>query len=684
MERIVDSVRSCVVLCGHAAAGKTSLIDRLLAVTQSVAGEPDVSRRTSICDTEPEEQAHGHSIDSAITHCRHGNHEFTLIDTPGHGDFIGSSIAALHAAELAAICVNAHSGIQMNTRRVFDEATRAALPKCIVVTKIDDPLADYAALIDRLKQQWGNLILPVTVPLGRGEKLRGVASVVDLPTDARDAAVNLATAHEQLVEKLVETDESLMEDYFNGQSPDLPTLQRLLREAVAAGHVIPVLAVSCQSKVGLVELLDALAVIAPNFLAFNADNSEPLVARVFKTRIDPFVQKISYIKIHRGKISRDDVITLQDSGKEIRIGQPWSIQGALLEPIAAAGTGEIVALGKLDDLHIGTVLGNQPLPPIPFPSSMVTVAASPLRHGDENKLTSSLQKLAEEDPTLRVSRDPQTSELVIGGMSELHLQVLRERMSRRDKIDIEIHEPRIAFRETITTAADGSYRHRKQSGGRGQFGEVHFRLMPLPRGTQIENFVSKARFPQMKAHHYHASENFLWVDSVVGGSIPGNFMPAVEKGLLDSIHSGVLAGCPIQDIAVEVYDGKHHPVDSSEQAFRTAASVCFRDLFRAARPALLEPIARMHITVMDEHVGDVFSDISGCGGRVLGSESAGSGWQVIDCEAPMRVIGHYGRTLSSITAGTGSYAVELSHYETVPGEIQKQLIETASMKEAAV
>ena len=288
-----------------------------------------------------------------------------------------------------------------------------------------------------------------------------------------------------------------------------------------------------------------------------------------------------------------------------------------------------------------------------------------------------MHKLTEEDPTLKLSRDPQTSEIVMMGTSELHLQILRERLLRRDKIEVNTHDPHIPFRETITQAAKGSYRHKKQSGGRGQFGEVHIRMMPLPRGTDIESFATKERFHAMKSHHYHPDWNFLWVDSIVGGVIPGNFMPAIEKGFLDRLARGVIAGYPIQDIAVEVHFGKHHPVDSSEAAFKMAGSLCFRDVFNQAKPSLLEPIVHMEITTPEDHVGDIYSDMSSRGGRVSGSESIGGGLQSIHCEVPLRCVGHYSRTLSSMTAGQGSYTLNFSHYETVPGDVQRSLMEAA-------
>ncbi len=688
MERVDISVRRNIVLGGHGSAGKTSLIDRLLAVTGAVTGDHDVARGTSVCDHDPEEQAHGHTIESALTHCRHDQHELVLIDTPGYADFVASTIAAIHSVETAAICVNAHSGIQIGTRRVMEEAASAGIARCLIVTKLDDANADFAALVQQMRDLWGPSVLPLTVPLGRSATLRGVASVLQLPEEARDAAMNLAAAHEHLVERLVESDETLMEQYFSGIAPDPTLLCPLLRQAVASGHIIPVLATSTAAGVGLSELLDALALFAPSPAdsplrvispdaeerSIHADPDGPLVARVFKTRIDPFVQKISYLRVYRGTLRRDDTVSLGTRGKSIKLGQLMRVQGSVLEPVEMVGPGEVVAVIKLDDLHIGTVLGDDDLRPIPFPHAMVGLAVAPTRRGDENKLSASLAKLAEEDPTLEVSRDEQTGELVMTGMSELHLQILRERLARRDRLEIDTHDPKIPYRETVTGTAEGSYRHKKQSGGRGQFGEVHARLLPLPRGTDIERFATKARFPQLKSYHYHAGQNFLFVDSVVGGSIPGNFMPAVEKGVLDEIASGVLAGHPIQDLAIEVHYGKHHPVDSSEQAFRTAAAHCFRDLFRHARPALLEPIVKMHVTVADDHVGDVFSDMSSRGGRVLGSGSAGGAMQVIECEVPLRAIGHYNRTLSSMTAGTGSYQIELSHYEAVPGDVQHSLI----------
>lgn len=690
-----SSSRRNLAICGHASAGKTTLVDRLLAASGAVSGTPDVTNQTSIGDFDDEEKAHCHTIESSLMHLSHGGTHFNLIDTPGYSDFIGGMIGALAAVDCALVCINAHDGIQLNTRRAMTEAEKAGIPRMIVITKMDDPQADYKTILEKCREIWGNSVVPLQVPLGQGESLRDVSCTIDLPVEARDAAMNLAHAHEQLVEKLVETDETLMEQYFDGVMPEPAALRRLLKQAIADGLVIPVLCTSAIQGVGLTQLLDLIADEAPaptdisrvvpgpdgDATTLDQTADEPVVARVFKVRVDPFVQKLSYVRIFSGTLTKDQSVHVSGVRKDVKLNPLLRVQGEQTEQIESASAGDIIAIAKMDDLHVGSSLGDVELPPIDFPEPMVGLSISPTKRGDENKLSSAMHKLTEEDPTLKLSRDPQTSEMVMTGTSELHLQILRERLLRRDKIEIATHEPRIPYRETITQASDGSYRHKKQSGGRGQFGEVHVRMLPLPRGTDIESFATKDRFPSMKTHHYHAESNFLWVDSIVGGVIPGNFMPAIEKGFLERIARGVIAGFPIQDVAVEVHFGKHHPVDSSEAAFKMAGSLVFREVFEQARPALLEPVVHMVVTTPEDHVGDIYSDMSSRGGRVLGSEAVGGGLQSIDCEVPLRAVGHYSRTLSSITAGQGSYTLSFSHYETVPGDVQKSLMDAVDKTE---
>ncbi|MCH7729828.1 MAG: elongation factor G, partial [Planctomycetes bacterium] len=329
----------------------------------------------------------------------------------------------------------------------------------------------------------------------------------------------------------------------------------------------------------------------------------------------------------------------------------------------------------------GTSLGDYELPPIEFPTPMVGLAVLPKSRVDETKLSGALNKVVEEDPTFHLDRDMQTKELVMTGMSELHLTIIRERLARRDKLEVETKEPKIPYRETIQGNADGMYRHRKQSGGRGQFGEVHIRMWPFPGGTDPEEYCKKTRFASMKAYHYDEKHNFVWVDSVVGGVIPGNFMPAVEKGFKERLVGGVIAGYQVQDVCVEVHFGKHHPVDSSETAFRTAARMVFRDIFQKARPCLLEPVVNLDITVPEDNVGDVYSDMSSRGGQVKGSDAAGGNLQTIHTEVPLREVTTYSRTLSSMTGGQGSYTMEFSHYAAMPPNVQQEVLAKAKMKD---
>jgi elongation factor G len=335
----------------------------------------------------------------------------------------------------------------------------------------------------------------------------------------------------------------------------------------------------------------------------------------------------------------------------------------------------------MEDLHTGTTIGDITLPPIQFPTPMVGLAVLPKSRGDESKLSGALHKITEEDPTVHLDRDAQTHELVMTGMSELHLMLVRERLHRRDKVDVETKEPKIPYKETIQAQAEGSYRHKKQSGGRGQFGEVHIRMYPLPIGVKPEEFCTKARFPSMREHHYDSKHNFLWVDSIVGGTIPNNFLPAVEKGFKERIERGVIAGYQVQNVCVEVHYGKHHPVDSSEAAFKTAGSMAFRNVFQQAKPGLLEPIVTLHVTVPSEKLGDISSDMSGRRGRVMGMESAGGNLQTVTAQVPLAEVTSYARTLSSITGGLGSYTMEFSHYDLVPGNVQKEIMDKAVLKE---
>ncbi len=689
----VEDIRN-VAICGHGSSGKTTLVDKMLVKTGAVNAQPSVDEGTSICDFDPEEKHHNYSIESTVVHFSHAGKHFNFIDTPGYPDFIGQTIGAMQGVDTALIAVDAHSGIEVNTRRVFNEAGKAGLGRMIVISKMDGENIDFPALIDSIRELWGNQCVLLNVPRGQGSDFRGVISTLRVPEDTSGALLDPQEIHEPLIESIIEVDEAMMERYFEGQQPTDQELSQLIVRAVAEGSLIPILCCSSKLDHGVQELLDAVAMcgLSPADLPRQAFRDEeavalepradgPLVAHVFKTRIDPVVQKLSFLRIHSGTLKRDQTVPATTARKGLKIGSLLRVQANETTAVDEALPGDIVAVAKMEELHTGTTLGELAMPAVRFPTPMVGLAVSPKSRGDETKLSGALQKVADEDPTIRIDRDAQTKELVISGMSELHLTIIRERLQRRDKLEVETREPKIPFRETIQAQAEGSYRHKKQTGGRGQFGEVHIRMYPLPRGTDLEEYATKQRFPQMKSHHYDEKHNFLWVDSIVGGVIPGNFLPAIEKGFKERLVGGVIAGYQVQDLAVEVHFGKHHPVDSSETAFKTAARMAFRDVFQKASPCLLEPVVKMEITVPEANVGDVYSDMSSRGGRVQGSEAVGGNLQTIFVEIPLREVTTYNRTLSSMTGGQGSYTMDFSHYDVMPGNVQQEIMSKAKVQE---
>ena len=693
MPRNVADIRN-LALCGHGSAGKTTLADLMLVKSGAVNANPSVDAGTSICDFDEEEKHHHHSIEATLAHFEHQGKRINVIDTPGYPDLVGQMIGALRAVETALIVVDAHAGVKVNTRRAWAEAEKAGCGKILVLSKIDSDNIDLPALIETLRELFGAGCALLNVPLGAGDDVRGVASTLNVPDDVDGALIDPNEINESLIESIIEVDEAVMERYFEGELPSSDELAKLMVQAIAAGTLTPIVCVSAKKDVGVSELMDILASTAlpPDALprkgkanddevTLKHDAGAPLAAQVFKTRIDPFVQKLSFVRIYSGTLKKDSTVPSSASRKGVKIGPLLDVQANETNPVDEAGPGEMVAIAKVEDLHTGSSLGEVELPPISFPMPMVGLAVAPKARGDEAKLSGALHKITEEDSTIHLEHDQETKEMVLTGMSELHLTLIQERLKRRDHVEIETHEPKIPYRETVQANAEGSYRHKKQSGGAGQFGEVHIRMYPLPEGIEPEEYATKDRFPQLKNIHYHSSSNFLWVDSVVGGAIPGNFMPAIEKGFLERIKQGVIAGFPVQNVCVEVHYGKDHPVDSNETAFKTAASKCFAQVFKDARPAMLEPIVNMHITVPADNVGDVSSDLSGRRGQMAGMESAGGGLTTVEARAPLAEVATYARTLSSMTGGQGSYTMEFANYEVVPGNVQQEIVSKAKLKE---
>lgn len=683
-----------IVVCGHGSSGKTTLVDSLLAKTGMVKTAPSVDAGTSVCDFDPEERRHKHSIESTLVGFEHRGLWFNLLDTPGYSDLIGQTIGAMRAADTALVVVDAHAGVKVGTRRAWHEAGKAGLGRILCITKLDDSSVDVAGLMESIRHNFGPGCVLVDAPDGVGADLHAMVNVLD-PTHGEHLASGLEAdaLHERAVETIIEVDDHAMEEYFEGHEPQHAELAALTVRAIQLGHATPVVCVSAKHDIGLTELLDFLAeealppggvartaLSAGEVVPLEADPEGPLAAQVFRTRIDPFVQKLSLIRVFSGTLKRDTVVPSPNARKGIKIGALLRVQADKTEPVEVAQAGDIVAVAKCEDLHTGVSLGELEMPPIEFPTAMISLAVSAKNPGEEAKLSSALHRLVEEDSTVHVEHDPDTHQTVLTGMSELHLQLLKERVARRDHVELVTHEPKIPYRETVAGQAEGSYRHKKQTGGAGQFAEVHIRVYPFTDNDTPEGYATRERFPQMKAHHYHPANHFLWIDSIVGGTIPGNFMPAIEKGFLQRLQQGVVAGCPVKNLCVEVHFGKDHPVDSNENAFRTAASRALAEVFRQAGPALMEPYVRLHITVPATNVGDVSSDLSGRRGQMLGMDQGPGGMTTIEARAPLAEVLTYARTLTSMTGGQGSYTMETAGYELAPAHIAQNVMANAKVR----
>jgi elongation factor G len=706
----VEDIRN-VALVGHRASGKTSLVDTLLFRTKAVERRGSVDEKTSASDYDEEERSRGFTIDSHFLHLEHKGKQIHLLDTPGYPDFVGAALCALEAVENALVVLSAPDGVQVNTRRLFQEAGRRGLARMLVLNKMDADNIDFDTLLANIQDGLGKNCVLFNVPIGQGADFKGVVSVLAPPASAPTGClVDPAAVRSKLVDAIVESDEALMEKYLVEGDVSAEELAAALPRALAAGTVIPIFCTSAKKDLGVAELLDALADVALSpvqgkrrtavkgaagdgkEVPLEPSESADFVAEVFKTINDKFVGILSFFRIFSGKISADQPLVNTRTGKSSRTGGLILMQGKTQKPISEAIAGDIVAVAKVEDLHIGdTVAAKADAPRLPQPSlptPMFGLAVEPKARGDEQKISGSLQKIADEDPTFRVTRDTQTKELVITGMSQLHLDVIQERLRRRYGLEVTTKEPKIPYRETITTTAEASYRHKKQTGGRGQFGEVHLRLYPLPREIRsaeqlFEEFATKDRFEKLRLDHSHydPEHNFAFLDTIVGGTIPNQFVPAVEKGCKEVLESGALAGYRIQDVAVEVFFGKDHPVDSSEAAFKTAARNAFKLAFRQARPVLLEPIVDLEVTAPSKYTGTILGDLNTKRARIESQDSLPGDLAVIKGKVPLAEVTRYKAQLDSMTQGTGFYTMEFSHYDTVPGNVQQQIVSKAKLAE---
>ncbi len=665
----VDSIRT-LALVGPAGAGKTLLAEALLHRTGAIGAMGSLERGSTVSDHDPLEAKAGHSLQSSAMHLTHDGCRIHLLDTPGAADLIGQSLPALEAVETAAIVINAASGIEPMARRMMDYAAERQLDRLIIVNKIDNPGVDLAALLADIQAAFGKQCLPLNLPDA------GATKVVDcfFNREGHSDFGAVADAHRALVEQVVEVDGDFVDRYLNEGDVDASELHVPLEQALREGHLIPVCFVSARTGAGVAELLDVIAKLLPNptegnppdflngegedakLMHAQPDPAAHVLAHVFKISIDPYVGKLAFVRVHQGTLRQGMQLYVGDGRKPFKVAHLYLQQGKNHVEVPSAGPGDIVTLGKIDELHFDAVLHDAAeddhihLKPLPFSEPVHGIVIAPKRRGDEQRLWDIMAKLVAEDPCLRIEHVPATNETVVYGLGELHLRMLLERLREVHKADVDTRPPRIAYRETITQPAAAQYRHKKQSGGAGQFGEVHLRVEPLPRGAGFE-----------------------FVDQVKGGTIPGQFMPAVEKGVREVLAEGVIAGYPVQDVRVIVHDGKHHAVDSKEIAFVTAGKRAFQAAIRDARPVVLEPIAHIEITAPEAAMGSITGDLSGRRGMVSGTDSAATGQLVVKGQAPMAELADYQSRLNAMTAGEGRYTLSLSHHEVVPPAVQQQL-----------
>lgn len=669
----VTDIRN-VALAGHGASGKTSLADALLFAggITTRKGSPDDG--TSLLDVDDEEKRRHFTIDCHIGHLEWKGKQVHLIDSPGYPDFIANALSALAAVENVLIAVSGPSGIEVNTRRLFQEAGRLKLGRVIAITKMDAENTDYARDLEAIRESFGTMCVPFNVPIGQGPDFSGVLDVLNPPAEVPgNCPLPPPEAYQMLVETIVETDDDLMTRYLDGETIGPEELKTAACKAIARAELVPIVCLSTKKDIGVGELLDLLAECGLNpedvhRFATNGNDAEEveiapaedgtLVAQVFKTTNDLFMGKLGYLRILSGKLTPDTTLVNLRSGKTAKAGHIYMLQGKQQEEVPEAIAGDIVAVAKFEDLHVSDTVSNTggntavQLRPIKFPIPMVPRAVEPKAREDEAKISAGLAKIADEDPTFTYRRDNQTHELVISGMSDLHLDVIQQRLKNRYKLDVNTHVPHVPYLETITTDSEDSHRHKKQTGGRGQFAEVHLRIRPRNRG-----------------------EGFSFVDAVKGGVIPNQFIPAVEKGIREQLEKGIISGNHVVDIETEVYFGKHHDVDSSEQAFKTASASALRKAFEKAHPVLLEPIVDMEITVPMDKFGDISADLSTRRGHITGMEALPGGLQVLKATVPLSEVLTYATQLKSITGGQGSYTMEFKSYEPVPANVQHQIVE---------
>jgi len=661
-----------VVLLGHGGSGKTTLAEAILHRCGAITRMGSVEDATTTSDYEPEAKAHHYSTNSSLLFAGSAGREINLIDTPGHPELVGTTLAALTAVETAILVVNAANGIEFNTRRLFHAAGEAGLARMVVVNKIDQNPGGLQSLVAELKSTFGAQLHCMNLPTNKGTD---VIDCFDSEAGTADF-LSVAEVHREMLESTVEADDDALEKYLGGEKIDLPALRKTFVKAMTQGHVVPILFTSAKGEVGVDDLLHILAEEAPSpvngrarrlrkgedLVEIACDPNKPLLAQCFKVTSDPQLGRIAMIRVLQGRLEGATSFVCRgldgNDGKRIKAGHVLKVEGREhpeLEAVAYAG--DIVALGRIDDLHADTLLHAPETADAlaavrpAYPTPMLSLALESKSRNDDAKLGTALQALCEEDPTFRFTHDETTKELIVSGLGDVHVGVMLERLANRYRLTVNTKQPTIAYRETVTGRAEGHHRHKKQTGGAGQFGEVFIRIEPLPRG-----------------------EGFQFASEVVGGAIPTHFIPAVEKGVQDALAAGVLAGFPVQDVRVVVYDGKTHAVDGKEVAFRTAGKMAMRDAMSKARPALLEPLVSLEITAPEQYMGAVTAELKQCRARVFGIDTLTAGVSTVRAQAPLGELADYGGRLRGATGGHGTFVMEPAAYDFVPRPQEQRII----------
>jgi len=663
-----------LALVGHGGAGKTSLIEALLAASGAILAAGSVARGNTVCDYDALEKTHQHSIKVAIAHLDHQGTRINLLDTPGYPDFMGQAMCALDAVETVVVVIDPKKGLELTTHRMMHWAQTRKLARMIVVNKIDLADADLPSLLTEIQSAFGRECLPINLPADGGTR------VIDCffnPGGIVGAAADFSSvedAHRALVDQVVEVDEDLMNLYLEQGEVAPEQLHGPFEKALRENHLVPVCFVSASTGAGIPELLDVIAKLLPNpgegnpplFVRGEGEEAQSLVAcpdpdkhvlaHVFKVEIDPYVGKTAMFRVYQGTVTPESQLYNGESRKPFKVNHLYRLQGKQLEEVKACIPGDLCAVAKVDDLGFDTVLHDAPdddhihLRPLDFPHAVYGLAVRPKKQNEVDKLSEILHRLRAEDPGLFFEHDPTTHEAVIRGQGEAHLKCVLEKMREQFHLEVDTHPPTIPYRETISRKAEGHYRHKKQTGGAGQFGEVYLRVEPLARGAGFE-----------------------FVDIVKGGVIPGPFIAAVEKGVRQAMELGTVAGFPMQDVRVTVYDGKSHAVDGKEIAFVSAGKKAFQEAAALAHPIVLEPIVNVELTAPEAAIGDVSGDFSGRRGQITGHQSGRGGMLIISGQAPLAELDNLQSRLKALTGGQGSYTLEFSHHEQVPPNVQQQL-----------